>query len=352
MVDERDDAQAPAAVRGVRHGSIAGLIGPVSADSPRRDRARIRALPEQLVRGRSRRAGRSRRGPRLIRSTSASRREDRAVARLRRRAGKHVVGPIQWALGCYERFLHRRRGAVARLRAGARDRLCASSARTAGGARLPLPAHLRLEPPWLSGMAQGEGASLLVRLHAETGDERYAEAARRALGPMARPGRPRRVGRARRRAGARGVPDRPAVAGPQRHDLRPLGAARRGPRARRRRGGRAFQAGVEALAGRSSAGTRALVALRPAIRTRSATSRASAITTSTSPSSSARRARPRPALAEAAARWAGYAASRANRARAWGAKIAFRVAVPRSPRVAGALPWARRRRAAPAEARR
>jgi hypothetical protein len=40
-----------------------------------------------------------------------------------------------------------------------------------------------LRPPWLSAMAQGEAASLLVRLHLETGDEVFAEAALRALEP-------------------------------------------------------------------------------------------------------------------------------------------------------------------------
>ena len=52
---------------------------------------------------------------------------------------------------------------------------------------------------------------------------------------------------------------------------------------------------------------------------------------------------PRPQLAETAARWTRYGESRANRARAWGGKIAFRVAVPRNRRVAAALPWARAR---------
>lgn len=41
-----------------------------------------------------------------------------------------------------------------------------------------------LRPPWLSAMAQGQGASLLSRLFAETGDERYAEGAELALRPM------------------------------------------------------------------------------------------------------------------------------------------------------------------------
>jgi heparosan-N-sulfate-glucuronate 5-epimerase len=41
-----------------------------------------------------------------------------------------------------------------------------------------------LRAPWTSAMAQGEGASLLTRLHAATGEERYREAAERAVEPM------------------------------------------------------------------------------------------------------------------------------------------------------------------------
>ncbi len=41
-----------------------------------------------------------------------------------------------------------------------------------------------LQPPWLSAMAQGEAASLLIRLAVETGEGRYAEAALLALQPL------------------------------------------------------------------------------------------------------------------------------------------------------------------------
>jgi hypothetical protein len=53
--------------------------------------------------------------------------------------------------------------------------------------RFDLPHTYELRAPWISAMAQGEGASLLVRLYVATGEERYAEAARRALGPLAVP---------------------------------------------------------------------------------------------------------------------------------------------------------------------
>jgi heparosan-N-sulfate-glucuronate 5-epimerase len=47
-----------------------------------------------------------------------------------------------------------------------------------------LPHTYDLHAPWISAMAQGEAASLLVRLHRATGHEPYAEAAQRAIPPM------------------------------------------------------------------------------------------------------------------------------------------------------------------------
>jgi heparosan-N-sulfate-glucuronate 5-epimerase len=63
-----------------------------------------------------------------------------------------------------------------------------------GGARdgaweqgFDLPHTYDLRAPWISAMAQGEGASLLVRLHLATGEDRYAAAALRAIAPLAVP---------------------------------------------------------------------------------------------------------------------------------------------------------------------
>lgn len=98
------------------------------------------------------------------------------------------VDIAQWGLGCFERHLA---GEGERWLEGARaagEHLVAEQ--DDDGAWLQLfryPHSLPLPPPWPSAMAQGEGASLLVRLHAELGDERYAEAARRALRPMTVP---------------------------------------------------------------------------------------------------------------------------------------------------------------------
>lgn len=43
-----------------------------------------------------------------------------------------------------------------------------------------------LRAPWYSGLAQGQGISMLLRAHAETGEARYLEAAREAFVPMTR----------------------------------------------------------------------------------------------------------------------------------------------------------------------
>jgi heparosan-N-sulfate-glucuronate 5-epimerase len=95
------------------------------------------------------------------------------------------MGVAQWGLGAYEHFLE-----------GGDERWLAAAVATgeyllerqeADGAwlhRRPYPHTFKLDPPWPSAMAQGECASLLVRLHRETGDERFAESALRALRPF------------------------------------------------------------------------------------------------------------------------------------------------------------------------
>ena len=44
-----------------------------------------------------------------------------------------------------------------------------------------------LKAPWHSGLAQGQGVSLLLRAHAYTGDNKYAQASERAFAALARP---------------------------------------------------------------------------------------------------------------------------------------------------------------------
>jgi heparosan-N-sulfate-glucuronate 5-epimerase len=102
------------------------------------------------------------------------------------------VALAQWGLGAYDRHLAegRRDWLEAAVEIG--RHLVATQQR--GGRHdggwvhhHPYPEPLRVEPPWVSGIAQGEAASLLVRLHRETGEAPFAEAAGRALLPMGVP---------------------------------------------------------------------------------------------------------------------------------------------------------------------
>lgn len=102
------------------------------------------------------------------------------------------VDVIQWGLGCYERYLGGEGDdwLTAALECG--EHLLAiqeHGGRRDGGFthHFPYPHSLPLPAPWLSAMAQGQGASLLVRLHAHTGEQRLAEAALLALKPFASP---------------------------------------------------------------------------------------------------------------------------------------------------------------------
>jgi heparosan-N-sulfate-glucuronate 5-epimerase len=99
------------------------------------------------------------------------------------------VAATQWGLGCFERYLAGDGEvwlAAATERAGELVARQHPDGPLAGGFvhTDTFPHTFSLRPPWLSAMAQGEAASLLVRIFNETGDERYAEAARRALLPL------------------------------------------------------------------------------------------------------------------------------------------------------------------------
>lgn len=91
----------------------------------------------------------------------------------------------QWGLACYEHYLA---GEGERWLAAARwaaDRLLEQQRPDGGWVHEYAFRHTyRLDPPWMSGMAQGQAASLLVRMNSETGEERFASAALAALGPM------------------------------------------------------------------------------------------------------------------------------------------------------------------------
>lgn len=102
------------------------------------------------------------------------------------------VATVQWGLGALERFLNGDGDAYLNAAHGVAEYLLDLQHREGphdGGWRQlnPMDHTYRIDPPWLSGITQGEGASFFARLHRRTGDERYADAARRALRPMGVP---------------------------------------------------------------------------------------------------------------------------------------------------------------------
>ena len=105
----------------------------------------------------------------------------------------HVVR-IQHGLGCYERYLGGDGDQWLEAMLAAARHLAdvqVPAGRQAGGYphRKPFLHSYRLTPPWLSAMAQGQAASLLIRAHVETGEDRLAESALASLAPFGVPSR-------------------------------------------------------------------------------------------------------------------------------------------------------------------
>ena len=106
--------------------------------------------------------------------------------------GQFHVATAQWGLGAYERYLDGEGEVWLELARKAAEHML--EVQQAGGPRdggwlhrVAMPHTFHLEIPWLSAMVQGEGASLLTRLHLETGEERFADGALRALKTMELP---------------------------------------------------------------------------------------------------------------------------------------------------------------------
>ena len=102
------------------------------------------------------------------------------------------VATAQWGLGCFERYLMGEGEQWLQAARGAAEYLVADQVR--GGPRdgawvhmTPMRHSYVLKPSWISAMAQGEVASLLVRLHGVLGEEEFAEAAVRGLKPLRLP---------------------------------------------------------------------------------------------------------------------------------------------------------------------
>jgi heparosan-N-sulfate-glucuronate 5-epimerase len=267
---------------------------------------------------------------------------------------QEYIAVSQLGLGCFERFL-----------AGEGDAWLTAACRTAdylleqqqrGGPRDGSWLHLWayphtfvVRPPWVSAMAQGEAASLFVRLHRETGAERFAEAARRALRPLEVPSS---AGGVRAELGGPFFEETPTD--PPSFILNGAmfalwGCYDVGVGLGDADASRLFREGSAALAAnlhRWDTGWWSRYDLYPHPTVNLANPfyhrlhidqlRAMHLLTD------------EPAFAAAAARFEGYAASRAQRVRAYAGKVLFRILSPRSQRVAAVLPWARHPRSAAA----
>lgn len=102
------------------------------------------------------------------------------------------IGLGQWGLGAFERYLAGDPGSWMDGLVQAGEFLVERQIQSGvgqGGWAEPSDnrATFRIRGPWLSAMAQGECASLLVRLAVETGREEFAQAARRGISPYSVP---------------------------------------------------------------------------------------------------------------------------------------------------------------------
>jgi hypothetical protein len=256
------------------------------------------------------------------------------------------VGATQWGLGAYERYLAGEGEGWLHAACACADELVDMQEQQGplkGGwvHRQPFMHTFPLNPPWFSAMAQGEGASLLVRAYAETGAEPYAEAARRALLPL-------EVDTAD--GGVRALLGGSSF--PEEYPTRPPSFVLNG--------------GMFAMWGLYDVGvglgqSDALDAFHEAVDTLATNlhrwdlgywSRYDLfphpvpnVASSFYHDLHIKQLRmthllaPRPALAETAERWSDYVASRPNRYRAFAGKSLFRVIVPRNGAIARRLPW-------------
>ena len=275
-----------------------------------------------------------------------SERDDPAVLRrFVERPGHYLWGlNAERGLACYERWLE---GDGEQWLDGARaaaDVLV--QYQTPSGAWLqvePFWHTFVLEPPWASALAQGQAASLLVRVFLETREDRYAEAALRALDPFAVP------------TSEGGVSA--SLGGhlfPEEYPTQPpsfvLNGAILGLWGQRdvavgladSRVARAFEEGVDTLAAnihRWDTGCWSLYDLFPHRIANVASPGYHAF--HVTQLEATHLLAPRPEIQAAAERFARYAESDVLRARAFVQKAMFRIVEPRSERVASALPWVR-----------
>lgn len=259
------------------------------------------------------------------------------------------VDVAQWGLGAYEHFLEtgdEQWLAVATAAAGHFARTQTRDGALAGGwvHDFPYPHTFALRAGWLSSMAQGEAASLLVRVFAETGDEQLAEAARLALGPLTVSSA--QGGVLTELAGGAFYEEYPTQ--PSSYVLNGAiftlwGCYDVATALGDERAGRLFREGADTLAaevGRWDLGWWSRYDLFP-----------HPLPNVASPGyhelhidqlTALHRIEPRPSFVATADRFRGYARSRVNAKRALVAKVGFRLAVPRNAALARRLPWTKR----------
>jgi hypothetical protein len=255
----------------------------------------------------------------------------------------------QWGLGSYERYLNGEGEAYLAQAAQAGEYLIAeqeTSGRRAGAWLEPrdYPHTFQMRGPWASAMAQGQCASLLVRLFLETGVERFALAARSALRPLEVPTQD---------GGVQALLDgRPF---PEEYPTRPPSLVLNGAiyalwgvydvslGLDDDAGRRVFNEGRETLTAnlhRWDTGHWSRYDLYPHPLTNVASFSYHALHINQLRAFDA--IAPGYGFADRAARFEGYGLNRFNRARAYLEKVAFRVLVPRNRIFAGRMPWGRR----------
>lgn len=261
---------------------------------------------------------------------------------------QEYIAVSQLGLACYERFLAGEGRAW--LNAARRTADYLAEQQQIGGRHdggwlhlWAYPHTYVVRPPWLSAMAQGEGASLLVRLYHETGDERLAEAARRALRAFEVP---TAEGGVRADLGGGPFPEETPTQPPSfilngamfaLWGCYDVGVGLEDVHALE-----LFRSGVATLVAnlhRWDTGSWSRYDLYPhrVVNLANPFYHRLHITQLTAMQLLA----PHPVLAGTTERFKDYARSPIRRARAYGGKVAFRVMSPRSRRLARNLPWAR-----------
>lgn len=254
------------------------------------------------------------------------------------------VGIVQYGLGCWERWVAGE-GAQWREAAMVVGRHLVAIQEPDGSwlHRTPLSHTFPLPPPWASAITQGEGASLLVRLHAHSGDDELARAAVRALAPLYRP---QDAGGVCGELGGSPWPEEYPTR-PQSHVLNGSIFALWGMRdvavgLGDGAAGERYERGLDVLAenlDRYDTGSWSLYSLYP----HPILNRASSFyhDLHVNQLTALGQLSPRPQFEATRRRWAAYAASRYLRGKAFAWKVGFRLLVPRNRLLARRAPWTR-----------